>query len=110
MRRRSPRSNEQRHAGKPCDHHSEGVRGRRLGAQRPRLILDLEIVGSSKSVQVVSCAKERGVHVMIAVLGGRNEGSEALHRRCGFERVGRLAEVGWKFGEWVDTTYMARRL
>jgi L-amino acid N-acyltransferase YncA len=43
------------------------------------------------------------VHQVLAVIAQPNEASEALHRACGFERVGLLPEVGWKFDRWIDT-------
>ena len=48
---------------------------------------------------------------MLAVIGNSgNEGSIALHRRLGFETVGTLKSVGFKFGRWVDTVLMQRSL
>jgi L-amino acid N-acyltransferase YncA len=44
-----------------------------------------------------------GVHQVLAVVALPNDASEALHRGCGFERVGLLPEVGWKFDRWIDT-------
>ena len=44
-----------------------------------------------------------GVHKVLAVIALPNDASEALHRACGFERVGLLPEVGCKFGRWIDT-------
>jgi L-amino acid N-acyltransferase YncA len=44
-----------------------------------------------------------GVHQVLAVIALPNDASEALHRVCGFSRVGLLPEVGWKFGRWIDT-------
>ena len=44
-----------------------------------------------------------GVHQVLAVVALPNDASEALHRACGFERVGLLPEVGWKFDRWIDT-------
>jgi phosphinothricin acetyltransferase len=44
-----------------------------------------------------------GVHQVLAVIALPNDASEALHRACGFERVGLLPEVGWKFDRWIDT-------
>jgi L-amino acid N-acyltransferase YncA len=44
-----------------------------------------------------------GVHQVLAVIALPNDASEALHRACGFERVGVLPEVGWKFDRWIDT-------
>jgi L-amino acid N-acyltransferase YncA len=51
-----------------------------------------------------------GVHQVLAVIALPNDASEALHRACGFERVGLLPEVGWKFGRWIDTGLWALRL
>ncbi len=55
---------------------------------------------------------ERGAwRQMIAVIGdSANDGSIALHRRCGFEPVGTLRSVGYKLGQWVDTVLMQRTL
>ena len=44
-----------------------------------------------------------GMHQVLAVIALPNEASEALHRSCGFSRVGVLPEVGWKFDRWIDT-------
>src|SRR4051812_46033492 len=44
-----------------------------------------------------------GVHQVLAVIALPNDASEALHRSCGFTRVGVLPEVGWKLGRWIDT-------
>jgi phosphinothricin acetyltransferase len=48
-----------------------------------------------------------GVHTVLAVIATPNEASEALHRSCGFERVGLLPEVGHKFDRWIDTAFWA---
>lgn len=48
---------------------------------------------------------------MLAVIGdSANTGSIALHRSCGFEIVGTLPSVGFKFGRWVDSVLMQRAL
>ena len=44
-----------------------------------------------------------GVHQVLAVIALPNDASEALHRACGFTRLGVLPEVGWKFERWIDT-------
>ena len=48
-----------------------------------------------------------GVHTVLAVIATPNPASEALHRACGFERVGLLPEVGFKFDRWIDTAFWA---
>ncbi|MEO6270601.1 MAG: N-acetyltransferase family protein [Lautropia sp.] len=48
---------------------------------------------------------------MLAVIGDSgNAGSIALHGRLGFETVGLLKSVGFKFGCWVDSVLMQRSL
>jgi phosphinothricin acetyltransferase len=48
---------------------------------------------------------------MVAIVGdSANSGSIALHRRFGFELVGTLQAVGFKFGHWVDTPILQRSL
>jgi L-amino acid N-acyltransferase YncA len=48
---------------------------------------------------------------MIAIIGDSgNAASIALHRRFGFEPIGTLRSVGFKFGRWVDTPFMQRAL
>ena len=49
-----------------------------------------------------------GVHQVLAVIALPNDASEALHRACGFERVGVLPEVGWKLDRWIDTAVWGR--
>ena len=48
---------------------------------------------------------------MLAVIGDSgNAGSIRLHRRLGFEQIGTLPAVGFKFGRWVDSVLMQRAL
>ena len=60
---------------------------------------------------LVDACAARGFRQMIAVIGdSANEGSIGLHAACGFERIGTLPAVGWKFGRWVDSVLMQRAL
>lgn len=56
---------------------------------------------------LLALLREDGVHTVLAVVALPNEASEALHRACGFERVGLLPEVGHKLDRWVDTAIYA---
>ena len=47
---------------------------------------------------------------MLAVIGGGELASIALHASLGFEHVGRMRSVGRKFGRWLDSVYMQRSL
>jgi L-amino acid N-acyltransferase YncA len=52
-----------------------------------------------------------GARQVIAVIADTGSGaSAALHRRLGFADVGKLPQVGFKFGRWVDTALMQRDL
>lgn len=51
-----------------------------------------------------------GFLTMIAVIGGAEPASIALHAKRGFVEVGRLKAVGFKFDRWLDSVYMQRSL
>ncbi len=59
---------------------------------------------------IESCGRE-GCRQMIAVIGdSANISSIRLHEHFGFRRVGVLEDVGFKFGRWLDTVLMQRKL
>jgi len=47
---------------------------------------------------------------MVAVIGGDNPASVAMHAAHGFVPIGVLREVGFKFEQWLDVTLMQRKL
>ncbi|WP_374631695.1 N-acetyltransferase family protein [Ferrovibrio sp.] len=54
------------------------------------------------------CAK-RGYRQMVAVIGdSANHASIGVHAACGFEMIGTLPSIGFKFGRWVDSVLMQR--
>lgn len=55
-------------------------------------------------------AKEIGHHRIIAAISGDQEPSLALHESMGFTERGRLTEVGFKFGRWLDVVYLEYRV
>lgn len=55
---------------------------------------------------LIAAARECGFEQMIAVVGGGEPASVALHARCGFVHAGRMRHVGFKFGRRLDTVYM----
>jgi L-amino acid N-acyltransferase YncA len=58
---------------------------------------------------IVRC-KAVGCHQMVAVIGGENPASVAMHASQGFVDVGVLREVGFKFEKWQDVRLMQREL
>ena len=51
-------------------------------------------------------SRAAGFEQMIAVIGGGEPASVALHEQLGFVHAGRLENVGYKFGRKLDTVYM----
>ena len=51
-----------------------------------------------------------GFRQMIAVIGGAEPSSIALHASCGCIEAGRLRAVGWKKERWLDNVYMQLEL
>src|SRR4051794_30714019 len=60
--------------------------------------------------EILALGTDHGFHSVIARIVGGHETSIALHRKCGFEEVGREREVGRKFGRWLDVVLMQRML
>ena len=59
---------------------------------------------------LLEAAIASGFHEMIAVIGGGEPASVALHAKAGFRHAGRMERVGQKFGRLLDTVYMQRTL
>ncbi|MGV1964091.1 GNAT family N-acetyltransferase [Rhizobium sp. GR12] len=55
---------------------------------------------------LIKHAREIGKHVMIAGIESRNVASIRLHEKLGFGSVEPIRQVGMKFGEWLDLTFM----
>ncbi|MBV9343557.1 MAG: N-acetyltransferase [Gammaproteobacteria bacterium] len=75
-------------------HHR--ARGRGIGGQLVRALL---VRGAAL-----------GKHVMVAGVDAANAASIRFHERLGFERVGQLHEVGFKFDRWLDLVFLQRRI
>ena len=63
-------------------------------------------VGTALMAALLDAARDAGFEQMIAVIGGGEPASVALHAKCGFAHAGRLRNVGHKFGRVLDTVYM----
>lgn len=55
---------------------------------------------------LVKAATDAGFRQMIAVVGGAEPASVALHAKAGFVEAGRMRSVGRKLGRWLDTVYL----
>ena len=59
---------------------------------------------------LIARAEGLGHHCIMGLMAADQPASHALHARMGFEQVGRLREVGYKYERWIDVIYMQRML
>jgi L-amino acid N-acyltransferase YncA len=67
-------------------------------------------VGRALYDELLRLIRADGVRLVVAVIALPNDGSQGLHRACGFERAGVLHDVGRKFDRWIDTELWELRL
>lgn len=68
-------------------------------------------VGSALMPALIEGCAAAGRRQIIAVIGdSANLASIRLHEKFGFQRVGLLPAVGYKFGRWVDSVLMQREV
>ena len=63
-------------------------------------------VGTALMIELTSRARDLGKHVMVAGVEATNVASIAMHRTLGFAEVGRMSQVGAKFGRWLDLAFL----
>jgi L-amino acid N-acyltransferase YncA len=52
--------------------------------------------------EIIAAGKKAGLHSLISRISGGNDVSFHLHRTFGFEEIGILREVGFKFDQWIN--------
>ncbi len=67
-------------------------------------------LGRALLTALIERAQADGKHAMVGGIEATNAASVRLHQAAGFEAAGTLREVGWKFGRWLDLTFVVRRL
>jgi L-amino acid N-acyltransferase len=55
--------------------------------------------------EILDRAKELEYHSVVSCIAGSNEPSVKLHDSLGFQYMGRLKQVGFKFSRWEDDVY-----
>ncbi|MDX2399010.1 GNAT family N-acetyltransferase [Microbacterium algeriense] len=63
-------------------------------------------IGTTLMTALIERARADGMHVMIGGIESGNTASIALHERLGFREVGRMPQVGAKFGRWLDLSML----
>ena len=67
-------------------------------------------IGRALLEALLDRAAAHGFKTMVAVIGGAEPASIALHAELGFREAGRLKAMGFKHGRWLDSVYMQRDL
>lgn len=68
-------------------------------------------VGKALLLPLIDLCTAAGRRQMIAVIGdSAHVASIRLHESCGFEMIGTIRSVGFKFGRWLDSVLMQRAL
>lgn len=68
-------------------------------------------LGTLLLAELMARCEAAGARQMLAVIGdSANAGSIGVHRRLGFQHVGTMKSVGWKFDRWLDVVIMQRAL
>jgi phosphinothricin acetyltransferase len=63
-------------------------------------------IGKKLLEPLIEAAKQLDLHTIIAGIDATNEVSINLHRKFGFTEAGTFKQVGFKFGRWLDLTFM----
>lgn len=67
-------------------------------------------LGSIMLEYLLSGAREKGLHCILASISSLNEGSIHFHSHHGFSECGRFREAGKKNGKFFDTVWMQKLL
>ncbi len=65
-------------------------------------------VGKKLMHEIIKKGKKTNIHVVLARITEGNEISVNLHKSIGFEHIGTMKEVGYKFGKLLDVHLMQK--
>jgi L-amino acid N-acyltransferase len=67
-------------------------------------------LGRALMTAIEDHAAARGVRAMVGAVTGSNHASIGFHAALGYVQVGRMPQVGWKFGQFHDLVLMQKLL
>ncbi|MEL7009026.1 MAG: N-acetyltransferase family protein [Cyanobacteria bacterium J06588_4] len=59
-------------------------------------------IGRKLLLELISLAQQQNYHTTIGAIDAENAVSIKLHQSLGFTHCGRIEQVGFKFGRWLD--------
>jgi L-amino acid N-acyltransferase YncA len=65
-------------------------------------------IGKTLMTRITAAGERCGLHSIMARITDGNQASIHLHRLAGFEDIGVMREVGYKFGQLLDVRLMQR--
>lgn len=63
-------------------------------------------IGKVLLSELIVLAKKQGLHTMIGVIDSENQSSVNFHEKFGFQNVGIIKEVAFKFDRWLHSVLM----
>ncbi|MDF1801587.1 GNAT family N-acetyltransferase [Thalassovita sp.] len=63
-------------------------------------------IGLALMEALIARARKADLHVIVAGVEAGNAASIRLHEQLGFQQVGRMPQVGQKFGRWLDLVFL----
>ena len=67
-------------------------------------------IGSALYKSLLKDLETKGIHSAIGIIPTNNRVSIEFHRIMGFAVVAHIKDAGFKFGKWLDTTYMQKMI
>ena len=67
-------------------------------------------VGLALMNALVSKARDLGKHIIVGAVDASNDASMRFHLKLGFVETGRMPQVGYKFGRWLDMVLLQKTL
>ncbi|MEP0521994.1 MAG: N-acetyltransferase family protein [Hyphomicrobiales bacterium] len=67
-------------------------------------------VGKLLLEALLQSAHESNIHVMVAGIEAGNTSSLELHKKFGFVETGRMPEVGFKFGRYLELVFLQKQI
>jgi L-amino acid N-acyltransferase YncA len=90
-------------------HTFRGKRGYRFVVENSVYVrheLQRQGIGTLILTDLIQRARALGHHAIVAGIDSEQQASIALHAKHGFTEVGRMPEIGTKFGRWLDVVFM----